>query len=178
MDIGSHTYVGDFGSVSARVRIGNYTSIAPFVEMHSRTEHGCIANPALVSTSCGQIPNYPAATARDTITIGHDVWIGRNAVLLGGITIGNGAIIGAYSVVAKDVQPYEVVVGNPIRRLRWRFALDAAGHVRDDDTIDQLLDMQWWYWPDEVVAERTKDLQDVKMLVAKYGYVTFPTNYG
>jgi virginiamycin A acetyltransferase len=70
----------------------------------------------------------------DTV-IGNDVWIGQNAVILPGVRIGDGAIIGANSVVGSDVDPYTVVVGNPARPVRKRF---------DDELIDLLLRFRWW----------------------------------
>ncbi|MBQ7598819.1 MAG: CatB-related O-acetyltransferase [Clostridia bacterium] len=70
----------------------------------------------------------------DTV-IGNDVWIGQNAVILPGVHIGDGAIIGANSVVGSDVSPYTVVVGNPARPIKKRF---------DDVLIDLLLRFRWW----------------------------------
>ena len=70
----------------------------------------------------------------DTV-IGNDVWIGQNAVVLPGVHIGDGAIIGANSVVGSDVDPYTIVVGNPAKPLRKRF---------DDDLIGLLLKFKWW----------------------------------
>ena len=70
----------------------------------------------------------------DTV-IGNDVWIRQNAVLLPGVTIGDGAIIGANSVVGSDVAPYTIVAGNPAKVIRKRF---------DDELIDLLLQFKWW----------------------------------
>ena len=70
----------------------------------------------------------------DTV-IGNDVWIGQNAVILPGVRIGDGAIIGANSVVGSDVDPYTIVVGNPAKPLRKRF---------DDELIGLLLKFKWW----------------------------------
>lgn len=160
MKIGRHSYIGSTGSdISASVTIGNYTSIAPYVQMHSRTQHACIADPALVSTS-PRIPGYPDVSSRDTIVIGSDVWIGRNAVLLGGITIGHGAIIGAYAVVAKDVPPFAIVVGNPCVIKRYRFG---------PKQIDKLLRVQWWEWDDATIAARRDDLRRIDVFLHKYG---------
>lgn len=162
VNIGRHSYVGEPHDITATVTIGNFTTVAPYVQAHPRTQHACVREPRLVSSSSGRaIPDYPRPFADADITIGHDVWIGRNAVLLGGITIGHGAIVGAYSVVAKDVPPYAVVVGNPAQIKRYRF---------DEDTIASLLMIAWWDWPDEVIAERAADLRDVRTLIAKYGY--------
>lgn len=70
----------------------------------------------------------------DTI-VGNDVWIGQNAVILPGVHIGDGAIIGANSVVGSDIPPYMIVVGNPAREMRKRF---------DDELIQLLQDYKWW----------------------------------
>lgn len=67
--------------------------------------------------------------------IGNDVWIGQNAVILPGVHIGDGAIIGADSVVGSDIEPYTIVVGNPARVLRKRF---------DDELIELMLSFKWW----------------------------------
>lgn len=77
----------------------------------------------------------------DTI-VGNDVWIGTEAMIMPGVTIGNGAIISARSVVAKDIEPYTVVGGNPAKPLRKRF---------DDKTVQTLQDIKWWDWPIEKI---------------------------
>lgn len=77
----------------------------------------------------------------DTV-IGNDVWIGMEAVLMPGVTVGDGAIISARSVVVKDVAPYSVVGGNPARELKKRF---------DGPTTAALLELRWWDWPVEVI---------------------------
>lgn len=79
---------------------------------------------------------------RGDVRIGNDVWIGRGARILSGVTIGDGAIVGAQCVVAKDIPPYAVVVGNPARVIRKRF---------DEKTIEALLRIRWWDWPDEKI---------------------------
>ena len=70
----------------------------------------------------------------DTV-IGNDVWIGQNATIMPGVHIGDGAIIGTNSLVSKDVEPYTIVAGNPIRVIRKRF---------DDELIDLLERFKWW----------------------------------
>ena len=67
--------------------------------------------------------------------IGNDVWISQNAVILPGVHIGDGAIVGANSVVGSDIDPYTIVVGNPAKVLRKRF---------DDELIDLILRFKWW----------------------------------
>ena len=77
------------------------------------------------------------------VNIGNDVWIGSNSVIFTGVTIGDGAVIGAYSTITKDVPPYAIVVGND-RVIRKRFT---------DKDIDFLLKLKWWDKTDEEVAE-------------------------
>lgn len=78
------------------------------------------------------------------IVIGNDVWIGYEAVIMAGVTIGDGAIIGTRAVVTKDVPPYTIAGGVPARLIRKRFP---------DVTISELLKIRWWDWPRERIAE-------------------------
>ena len=83
---------------------------------------------------------YVNASRKELSVIGNDVWIGYGAVILNGITIGDGAIIGAGSVVTKDVPPYSIVGGNPASVIRMRFS---------DKIIEKLMCLKWWeYGPD------------------------------
>ncbi|MCI8828434.1 MAG: CatB-related O-acetyltransferase [Ruminiclostridium sp.] len=80
---------------------------------------------------------------RGDIIIGNDVWIGYEAVILSGVTIGDGAIIAARAVVTQDVPPYTIVGGVPARPIRKRY---------DQASIDQLLALRWWDWPEVELA--------------------------
>lgn len=84
----------------------------------------------------------------DTV-VGNDVWIGQNVTVLPGVHIGDGAIIGADSVVAKDVPPYCIAAGNPCRVVRKRF---------DDELTNYLLELKWWDWPIEMIEANFKAL--------------------
>ncbi|MGA1858404.1 type B chloramphenicol O-acetyltransferase [Azospirillum sp. 11R-A] len=75
----------------------------------------------------------------DTV-IGNDVWIGSEAIVMPGITIGDGAVIGTRSLVTRDVEPYAIVGGSPARTIRKRF---------DDQLVALLLEMTWWDWSDD-----------------------------
>ncbi|OLS52728.1 type B chloramphenicol O-acetyltransferase [Rhodovulum sulfidophilum] len=77
--------------------------------------------------------------AGDTV-IGNDVWIGSEAIIMPGVTIGDGAVIGTRAVVTRDVEPYAIIGGNPARIIRKRFG---------DDRIALLLDLRWWEWSDD-----------------------------
>ena len=78
------------------------------------------------------------------IVIGNDVWIGYDAVILAGVTVGDGAVIGARAVVTKNVPPYTIVGGVPARPIRKRFS---------DDTIGRLLRLKWWDWSGDKIKE-------------------------
>lgn len=86
-------------------------------------------------------------TSKGDIVIGNDVWIGSRAIIMSGVKIGNGAVIGAGSVVTKDVQPYEIVAGNPARHIRFRFS---------PEQIERLQIMGWWDWS----VDKIRDEQD------------------
>lgn len=100
-------------------------------------------------------------SSKGPVTIGNDVWIGRGARILSGVSIGDGAVIGAHAVVARSVRPYAVVVGNPAREIRRRFA---------DPVVESLLRIAWWEWPDDVILERVDELchPDVAAFCARY----------
>lgn len=84
------------------------------------------------------------------IVIGNDVWIGYEAVVLAGVTIGDGAVIGARAVVTKDVPPYTIVGGVPAREIRQRFA---------PQTVERLMSLQWWDWPEEKLRHHIRAIQ-------------------
>lgn len=129
--------IGSFcsiGSGAAFIMAGNqghrneWISTFPFFFMPEVPEFENAAN--------GYLP------AGDTV-IGNDVWIGSEAIIMPGITVGDGAVIGTRALVTKNVEPYAIVGGNPAKTIRKRF---------DDDSIALLLEMKWWDWP----AERLK----------------------
>ena len=84
------------------------------------------------------------------IMIGNDVWIGYEAVILSGVTIGDGAVIGCRAVVTKDVPPYTIVGGVPAKPIRKRF---------DEETIKELQKIKWWDWPEEKITEKIQTIQ-------------------
>lgn len=162
ISVGDYTYYDDFETVANfernvrylfdftgdRLIIGKFGMIASGVEF--------IMNGANHLTDA--VTSYPFAvfghgwegamagktypTKGDTV-VGNDVWIGYRAAILAGVTVGDGAIIGAYSVVTKDVAPYSIVGGNPAREIRKRFS---------DEHIAGLLRLRWWDWPPETIT--------------------------
>lgn len=98
----------------------------------------------------------------DTI-IGNDVWIGRESVIMPGVKIGDGAIIAAYSVVTKDVEPYTIYGGNPAQYIKTRF---------DEELISLLLKLNWWdFEPNEIVTFLptlcNSNLEEVKEIIIR-----------
>lgn len=101
---------------------------------------------------------YDKFEERKKISIGNDVFIGMNVTILDGISIGDGAIIGAGAIVSKDIPPYAIAVGNPIRILRYRF---------DERVIEELLRIKWWDRSQAEIALVEKYFFDVQKFISE-----------
>ena len=99
------------------------------------------------------------AVSKGPIIVGNDVWIGQNAMILSGVTIGHGAIVLAGSIVTKNVEPYAIVGGTPARFIEYRFT---------PEIIQSLLNIAWWDWPESCIKERMTDFYDINTFVMKY----------
>ena len=88
------------------------------------------------------------------IVLGNDVWIGYEAVIMAGVTIGDGAIIGARAVVTKDVPPYTVAGGIPAKPIKKRYP---------EETIAALSELKWWDWPENRIAQNLHAIQAGKL---------------
>ncbi len=149
---------------SAKLTVGSFCSISDHVEFFLDADHRrdwVTTSPlrAVLELDGAYQDGHPAT--RGDITIGNDVWIGRGASILSGVTVGDGAVIAARAVVTRDVPPYAIVVGNPGRLARYRFS---------DEIVQGLLRIQWWDWPISVIEERVGELCDtaVAEFVSKY----------
>lgn len=166
-EIGDYTYgdptVYDWKG-GGQLRVGKYCSIASGTIILLGGEHRA----EFVSTypfhmfGEGQGLPDPGYGSKGDVNIGNDVWIGQRVAVLAGVNIGDGAVIGAAAVVASDVPPYAIVIGNPAFILRYRFG---------PGVVAKLLELKWWNWPHEVVLERLKDLldSDIVRFIEKYG---------
>jgi acetyltransferase-like isoleucine patch superfamily enzyme len=96
---------------------------------------------------------------RKPVDIGNDVFIGMNVTILDGVTVGDGVVIGAGTLVSKDIPPYAIVVGNPMRILRYRFS---------EEVINELLKIEWWNWSPDKLQEVEKQFFDVEGFVADH----------
>lgn len=154
--LGDYSYIGQ-GCMIADATIGKFCAIAANVRIGAPNHP--IDRPSLHRfTYC---PEYYAPGVErdhcfferrraDKVTIGHDVWIGHGAVLLPGITVGDGAVLAAGAVGTRDVTPYTIVGGVPARPIRQRFAASIA---------DRLQRIAWWNWPFDLIMERLGDFQ-------------------
>lgn len=144
-----------FDFVGDRLIIGRYVAIATGVQFvmnganHPMEGFSTFPFDMIGFTETSR-PALDHLKSRGDMIIGNDVWIGREAVIMPGVRIGDGAIVGTRAVVARDVPPYSVVVGNPARVVRRRF---------DDETIAALLDIAWWDWPADAVAAHVEAIR-------------------
>ncbi len=139
-----YDFIGD------RLIIGKFCTIAKGVEFimnGANHKMNCATTYPFYIMGSGWENNVPPTDELpikgDTV-VGNDVWIGQNVTVLPGVHIGDGAIIGANSVVASDIPPYTVAVGNPCRVVKQRF---------DDETTEHLLKIRWWDWDIEKITE-------------------------
>jgi len=153
-DIGEWSYgvpVISYMDGVTRLIIGRYCSIAADVNILLAGEH---ATDRVSTYPFPQLPEvWPEAgearisLSRGDVVIGNDVWLGTRCCILSGVRIGDGAVIGAEAVVAKDIPPYAVAVGNPARVIRRRFP---------EADIERLLALRWWDWDDARVRRHMK----------------------
>lgn len=141
--VGKRSYTGP-NTVIKHAEIGNYCSIS-----WNCSISGSFHDPSLMSThpftrlsSYGFIESN-LGVEDDPVRIGNDVWIGMSACILPGVTVGDGAIVGAGSVVTKNVPPFAIVAGNPAKLIRMRFS---------SDEVALLTELAWWEWPDDWIS--------------------------
>jgi acetyltransferase-like isoleucine patch superfamily enzyme len=148
--IGSFTYgnpiIYDWND-NTTLSIGKYCSIADDVKIILGGNHrvdwvSTFPFMAFKNFAVEFKTGHPASNG--SVVIGNDVWIGNGAILLSGVTVQDGACIGAGAVVTKDVGAYQIVAGNPAKPVRKRFT---------DEQIEHLQKISWWNWPNERVQK-------------------------
>jgi acetyltransferase-like isoleucine patch superfamily enzyme len=148
LSIGAYTDIVSGTELHDVASIGRYCSIAKNVTIgQDRQSHPLswlTSHSGLVSRRQQRGGIAPHHDGVKQAVIGHDVWIGMDVLILDGVTIGTGAVIGAQSLVNKDIPPYAIAVGSPARVVRYRFA---------QDVIDGLLACQWWNLPAQRLAQ-------------------------
>lgn len=147
--VGRHTYGFDRNifvrpTAQAPCTIGAFCAIAPDSLIYGQADHPLHSPSSYPFRSQYFMADVPPAEplTRGPVRIGNDVWIASRAIILSGVTIGDGAVVGAGSVVARDVPAYAVVAGNPAKIVRMRFA---------PEVVARLLEIRWWDWPDEKI---------------------------
>lgn len=161
VNLGRYSYVGN-NCVIVHANIGAFSSIADNVAIGNAAHPIDRVSSSPVFHEGRNILNknfteFPFKPYQETI-IGNDVWVGYNAIIKSGVTIGHGAVIGMGSVVTKNVGPYEVWAGNPAKLIKKRF---------DDKTICQLLEYCWWDLTDAEISDKAKYFDDPKLLLEK-----------
>ena len=139
-------------SAAEKITIGSFCSIAEEVKIFGGGEHNChwvTTFPLRIAFDLEGAHGDGHPKSKGPTNIGHDVWIGYGASILSGVHIGDGAVIGAGTVVSKDVPPYAIVAGNPCGIVRYRFS---------KQQIHKLLTIKWWDWPIEKILDRADQL--------------------
>lgn len=176
IEIGRFTYGFDKSNIISYepglIKIGRFCSIAKSVkymiggqhELNSFTTYPLINGIIKLDSTCEPDYDVPSGLVnqhclskienrKPDISIGHDVWLGYGCFISSGITIGNGAVIASNAHIVKDVQPYEIVGGNPGKVIKMRHS---------EDVIKYLIDLEWWNWPISKIERNSKLLQKFK----------------
>jgi virginiamycin A acetyltransferase len=159
--VGRHTF-GFAPLLGSNVAsIGAFTSIAPEVgitrENHPIDSVTTHPFPFLSSRGFGGGGGHPRAT-NAPVTIGNDVWLAQRVLILPGVTIGDGAIVGAGAVVTRDVAAYAIVGGVPAKPIRMRFP---------SEVVDDLLELRWWDWDDDTIRSRLPQFASPRLLLGR-----------
>ena len=159
--VGDYTYYDDpggpeqfeanvlyhFDFVGDRLVIGRFCSIATGVKFlmngGNHSTSWLTTYPFPIFGQGWAPPDAPVWPNKGDTMVGNDVWLGNSAVVMPGVTIGDGAIVATSAVVTKNVPPYAIVGGNPAAVLRYRF---------DEATIGRLLTLRWWDWEPERIS--------------------------
>lgn len=133
-------------SPDAPVNIGNFCSFGQETLIFSKADHALNLPSTFPLRTLLLHPERgdQDAVTKGAVSIGHDVWVGARAMILSGVTIGNGAVIGAGTLVTKNVPPYAIFAGNPAQLVRYRFT---------EDQIEALQRIAWWDWPDTKIRD-------------------------
>ncbi|WP_445713906.1 xenobiotic acyltransferase family protein [Flavobacterium sp.] len=134
----------DIMAVKGNVSIGNFCSIARNVSIQTYNHNHKKATSYFIGQNFFKEKWENEKVSKGDVVIENDVWIGSHCVILGGVTIHNGAVVAANSVVNKDVPPFSIVAGTPAKVIGYRF---------DESTITKLQDLQWWNWSNEKIQK-------------------------
>lgn len=144
IDIGERSNLNGHNELHGDIDIGKYCAIAPQV-MFRQHDH-MMHKPSLQGAFYRDVmDDRLESVAKGRIEVGNDVWLGTRSIVLSGVTVGDGAVVGAGAIVTDDVEPYSVVAGVPATHKKWRF---------DEDVRDELLKLEWWNWSEAEMRAR------------------------
>ncbi|ATB64102.1 glycosyl transferase family 1 [Pseudomonas mosselii] len=146
----AHCDIGSFTSIASDVVIGGARHPMEWASMSPVFYKGRDS----VTRKFAEHPLPPPGA----VVIGHDVWIGRCAIILPGVTVGNGAVVGAGAVVTRDIPSYAIAVGSPAKVIRYRFA---------PEVIARLERARWWDFSDERLSELGGDVTEVEAFLRR-----------
>ncbi|MGV7105394.1 CatB-related O-acetyltransferase [Flavobacterium sp. U410] len=138
-------------SGNQKVIIGNFCSIARNVTLQTFNHNHKKITTYFIGQNLFKEKWDNETTSKGNIVIENDVWIGAQCVILGGVTIGNGAVVAANSVVTADVPEFSIVAGTPAKVIGYRF---------DNNTIEKIKELQWWNWSVEEIKQNKKIFLD------------------
>ena len=146
IELGKYPYISGPRSYVEEAIIGKFTSIARqvIIGVSGHNYEWISTSPVITTNKYNFIDKDRLNLQRPAPIIGNDVWIGANSIIMRGVTIGDGAVVGAGSIVTKDIEPYSIVGGNPARHIKYRFP---------QYIIEQLLEIKWWNWDDEKIKQ-------------------------
>lgn len=161
--VGDNSYLSR-NSFASKVRIGKFCSIGPnlFAGWGIHPIHGISTSPSFYSIKKLKgvsLSRENKIEELKEINIGNDVFIGMNVTILDGVSINDGAVIGAGAVVSKDIPPYAVAVGCPIKIIRYRFS---------ENQISALLRIKWWDFTDEALKDVETMFFNLDEFIKKY----------
>lgn len=162
--LGPHSSVGDNCELLGDVSVGERSNLNRRVEVVGEVEIGkygafardilfqeknhVISKPGMQMRFYNNVLNSKLEhTSNGPISVGNDVWVGARAIILSGVSIGDGAVVGAGSIVTDDVEPYSVVAGVPADRVKWRFS---------EEIREKLLKLEWWNLPEDVLQQNSQ----------------------
>lgn len=146
--LADYSYVGKHSSL-VHAEVGKFCSIASdaLIGMGTHTLNKISTSSVFTEAKNGTGQKWVSKTEVEPfrkVKVGNDVWIGTRAMVMGGVTIGDGAVVGAGAVVTKDVPPFAIVGGVPAKIIRYRLP---------EEVIDEVLKHEWWNLPDEQLKE-------------------------
>jgi acetyltransferase-like isoleucine patch superfamily enzyme len=162
ISLGDYSYISGPRSYIEEAIVGKYCSIARqvVIGVSDHNMNWVTTSPIVTSIEYGFVNKNVNEPQKPPPIIGNDVWIGMNCIIMRGVTIGDGAILAAGSIVTKNVEPYSVVGGIPAKLIKYRFT---------KEQISKLLQIQWWNWDEQKIKENINCFYDIGKFIELHG---------